>query len=184
MWVSWYFEGSPKRVPTHGGGFVESSGIFTPKQVLPFGKSPTLLLSLRGEPERLAHLGHFAKPGVHVADEGVAADVPGRTVLANPHLLVPPPVGGERLVALPDNPLFHRSLNESCSKPSSGSWTNSGCSAVRSMPSSAMVLSISSGCGTKRPQQGPGSTWSMYLSVVVVPLSVMLLLSYGRSGPH
>jgi hypothetical protein len=105
MWVSWYFEGSPKRVPTHGGGFVESSGVFTPKQVLPFGKSPTLLPSLRGEPERLAHLGHFAKPGVHVAGEGVAADVPGRTVLANPHLLVPPPVGGERLVALPDNPV-------------------------------------------------------------------------------
>src|SRR5918995_643426 len=175
MWVSWYFEGSPKRVPTHGGGFVESSGVFTPKQVLPFGKSPTLLPSLRGEPERLAHLGHFGKPSVHVAGEGVAADVPGRTVLTNPLLLVPPPVGGERLVALPDNPV-PQIPNESCSKPSSGSWTNSGCSAVHSMPSSAMVLSISSGCGTKRPQQGPGSTWSMYLSVVVVPWSVMLLL--------
>src|SRR5829696_8563955 len=84
MWRSWNFEGSPKRVPTHGGGFVVSSGVITPKQVLPFGKSPMLLPSLRGEPERLAHLGHFAKPGVHVAD-----DVSGRTVLANPLPLVP-----------------------------------------------------------------------------------------------
>src|SRR5215207_7762043 len=89
MWRSWNFEGSPKRVPTHGGGFVVSSGVFTPKQVLPFGKSPMLLPSLRGEPEMRKTLGHFAKPGVHVADEGVAADVPGRTVLANPLRLVP-----------------------------------------------------------------------------------------------